>query len=143
MIKKILLCTVYILAFAVTVFNLVYSIRGSVFSDINDLPKGDYVLSVASPDEKSTIKMYKIDNSIGKGVRCELKKGDKTRNIFWQTGITESAIIWQSNEVVDINGVLLNVTNNYSYDCRRGVSLFQEGAIEGNEAEAVKENGQK
>lgn len=137
MCKKILLFSVYFLAFAVTVVNLVYVIRGSIFSDINDLPQGKYVLSVTSPDKNNTINMYKIDNSIGKAVRCELKANGKTKNVFWQTGIIEADINWISDRNVVINGVELDVIAGGVYDCRRGVSLFQDGAIEGDEVKAI------
>ena len=131
--KKIFLLSVYFLAFAVTVVNLAYSVRGSLFSDISDLPKGEFVSTIASPDDVSEIAMYKIEISVGEAVRCELRRKGKTRNVFWQTGISDAEVHWINNRVVVINGVQLDVVGGGFYDCRRGVSLFQEGSLAGDE----------
>ena len=129
--KKIALSAVYFLAFVVTVVNLVFSVRGSLFSDIANLPEGKYVKVTASPDQTCEIATYRIENSLGEAVRCELVKNGKKRNVFWQTNISDVEVVWEDNRVVMINGVELDVIGGGFYDCRRGVSLFQEGSIKG------------
>ena len=132
--KKTFLLSVYVLAFLVMAVNLFYSLKGSLFSDISDLPKGEFVETNDSPDGVYEIATYKIDTSVGNGIRCELIKNGKSRNVFWQTGIDEVEVIWQDNSrIVSINGVELDVVGGGYYDCRRGTSLFQEGSLEGDE----------
>ena len=131
--KKYLLIAVYILTFAVTAINLFYSVSGSVFSDISNLPQGEFASAAVSPDGKSKINTYNIKNSVGKAVRCELELNGKVRNVFWQTGIDNASVNWINDRAVIINGVELDVIDGGFYDCRRGISLFQEGSIEGDE----------
>ncbi len=131
--KNLPFIIVYVLAVAVTVVNTVFLVKSSVFYDINDLPKGELVETVKSPDNKSELNIYKIKNNIGVAVRGELNNSGKKTNVFWQTGIEETQALWQDNSVVEINGVLIDVLDGGTYDSRRGVSLFQEGAIEGEE----------
>ncbi|HCH28295.1 MAG TPA: hypothetical protein DEW35_02185 [Ruminococcaceae bacterium] len=132
--KKIFLLSVYFLAFSVTAVNLFYSLKGSLFSDISDLPKGELTATTRSPDGVYKIDTYTIDTCVGKGVRCELTEDGKSRNVFWQTGIDDVEVFWQDNSrIVSINGVELDVIDGGYYDCRRGTSLFQEGSLEGDE----------
>ena len=49
MLKKYLRRTLYILAFAVMIFNTVFSVVKSLTPDINDLPEGSLLTSFASP----------------------------------------------------------------------------------------------
>ncbi len=124
---------VYILALIVTFVNLGFSVKGAIFSDINDLPKGEKIYSVTNSNGESTINIYLISNSIGNAVRGELVTGNKTKNVYWQTGIDTVNTVWVSGSVIDINGIRIDVLDGGFYDCRRGISLFQEGAIEGEE----------
>lgn len=134
--KKVSIIFIYVLTAVVTFVNSFYMIRGAVFSDINDLPKGKHCMTLENPDNTAQIDMYTIDNNLGCAVRCELTTGKNTRNVFWQTGIENAAIYWEDNKNVNINGVSLDVIDGGFYDCRRGISLFQDGAIEGGEATA-------
>ncbi len=131
--KNIAIAAVYILAFVTVVVNLFYSIKGTVFSDINDLPKGEFINSVASPTGENVLNIYRVSNKIGTAVRGELKTPKKTSNIFWQTGLDNVDAVWMDSNVLSINGVTIDAVNGGFYDCRRGISLFQEGSIEGNE----------
>ena len=133
--KKVPIILIYVLTVVVTLINVFYMIRGTVFSDINDLPIGKHYMSCENPENTARIDMYRIENKLGCAVRCELTVGKTTRNVFWQTGINSAEIYWEDNKNVNINGVSLDVVDGGFYDCRRGISLFQEGAIEGGETE--------
>ncbi len=132
--KKIPFIAIILLAFLVTVFNTAFSVYGSLFSDINELPVGNHISDIPSPDNNSVISVFKVENSLGSAIRCEYKSGDKkARNIFWQTDVEDVEIYWTDNEIVNINAVEIDAAKGGFYDSRRGVSLFQEGAIEGTE----------
>lgn len=131
--KKIPIIIIYVLTFAVTLVNSFYMVKGAIFSDIKDLPSGEYYMTAENPENTAKINMYRIKNNLGSAIRCELKTVKKTRNVFWQTGIEDAEIYWENNNVVNINGVSIDVIAGGFYDCRRGVSLFQDGAIEGGE----------
>lgn len=124
----------YLLTAVVVLVNLAFIIKNSVYFDIDELPKGELVLSEGSPDGEHTLNIYVIKNSIGEAVRGEVVTENQSRNIFWQTGVSFARLRWQNNTTVVINGVYINVTDGTTYDSRRGVSLFQEGALEGIDA---------
>lgn len=129
--KKAPFFIMYFLAITITLINTFYTVKGSVFSDINDLPNGELLYSAKSPDRSCRINIYRIKNNIGVAVRGELQVNNKTKNVFWQTDIDDVETVWENKRVVNINGVSIDVIGGGYYDCRRGVSLFQEGAIEG------------
>ena len=133
--KKVPIILIYVLTAVVTIVNSFYMIKGTIFSDIKDLPTGKYYNSYENPENTARIDMYSIENNLGCAVRCELTVGKKTRNVFWQTGIENADVYWEDNKNVNINGVSIDVIDGGFYDCRRGISLFQDGAIEGGEAE--------
>jgi len=134
MTKKILNIIILSLAFILTILNVFYSIRGSIFSDIKDLPKGKLSYTVLSPDGKSNLNVYTVSNNLGVAVRGEIVKGTKKTNVFWQTETANVDANWINNRIITINGVTIDVYDGGSYDCRRGKSLFQEGSLEGKQA---------
>ncbi len=130
--KNVPFLIVYIIAFIVTFFNLGATIKESLFSDISSLPVGDAIASFSSPNADKVITTYLINNSLGSAVRGEVKfKDGSVRNVFWQTDIENVDIVWQTNNVAVINSIPIDVSKGGYYDCRRGKSLFQSGAIEG------------
>ena len=130
--KNSLYIIVYILTFAVTAVNLSYAIKGSLFSDINSLPEGNMVSCTLSPKKDRKINVYVVKNALGEAVRAECSDSEgKTENVFWQTGISKVDVYWQGNTIAVINGIPIDVGHGGYYDCRRGKSLFQSGAIEG------------
>ncbi len=130
--KKLLWRAVYVLAFAVTLVNVIFSLKNYLFADINDLPRGKCVSSVSSPDGYRTVDVYVVKNSLGTAVRGELTftETGEHKNIFWQTGISKVYVHWEGDEVVYFNEVPVSGNGANSYDCRRGTSLFTDGALE-------------
>lgn len=123
--------TVYILALAVTLVNVFFIIKNYLYADINDLPEGTLVSETVSPSGKKTVKVFLVKNSIGTGIRGELfEEGKKPRNIFWQTGIDSINVTWNDESIIYFDNVPIPGSGDAPYDCRRGTSLFTDGALE-------------
>ena len=87
------------------------------FFDMNRLPKGEYLTEETSPNGKYTLKAYVTNGgaTTSYSVRGELvfnKKGDKTKNIYWNYREDTANIIWTDNNTVEINGHTLGVPND-------------------------------
>ena len=128
--KKKLIFSVYLLAFAVTVINTVFCVRDSVHVSMDNLPLGNESHSSYSPDGAQILKVYQIKNTIGTAVRAEIADKNGTRNIYWQTDISDVEYSWFNDRTVIINNIRINSVEG-SYDCRRGYSIFSEGSLEG------------
>lgn len=127
----------YTIAAVLMLVNMILSIRDSVNVSIDELPQGQKVYSVNSPDGLKTLNIYSVGNSLGNAVRGELYYGNETRNVYWQTGLDNVESMWLDDTSVSINGVVLNVVGGADYDCRRGYSIFLEGSIEGDDVEGA------
>lgn len=128
---KPLFLTIYIIALIITVVNLFFTIKSSLFADINKLPEGEILYTSTSPEGEKVLNVYCVENALGTAIRAELETKGKHTNVFWQTGIENVEIYWESNDIAVINKIPLNVSQGGFYDCRNGVSLFSAGAIEG------------
>ncbi len=129
--SKYVLRGVYILALAVTVVNLLFSVKNYLFPDIGDLPEGTLKTTAVSPSGKQKVNVYRVDNRVGSGVRAELVDASgSARNIFWQTDLENVDIRWDHEEIITFNGVPVSAEpDGAPYDCRRGISLFTDGAL--------------
>ena len=128
----------YVVAFAVAVFNLIVMVKNGAFFNIEELPKGELMYSVDCPDGQKTLNVYLVKNNLGAAVRGEISDGSgKPYNVFWQTDTDDVDSFWIDNDYIAINEVVLNV-NEYFYDSRRGTSIFQEGSVDGKAAENYK-----
>ena len=124
----------YVATLLVTVAELGFSLKDSLFTDISKLPTGTLTESIPSLSEERPREMniYVVKNSLGEGVRVEIAEGDNKHNIFWQTGIDSIEAQWLDDNTVMINEIPLNADDAFGYDCRRGYSLFDEGSLEQN-----------
>ncbi len=128
---KPLFIVIYVITLIITLVNLFFTVKSSLFADIDKLPKGEILYTVSSPSGNQEINVYCVENSLGTAIRAELKTKDKVTNVFWQTGIDSVEVKWLNNDVAVINSIPLDVSHGGFYDCRNGVSLFSDGAIEG------------
>lgn len=128
---KPLFIVIYAITLAITLVNLFFTVKSSLFADINKLPKGEILYTISSPSGNKVINVYCVENSLGSAVRAELETNNETTNIFWQTGIDSVEVNWATNDIAIINSIPLDVSHGGFYDCRNGVSLFSDGAIEG------------
>ncbi len=135
--KNIFFVIVYALALIISLVNVGITIKDNLFSDINELPKGTYAYSVTSPDGSRVLNIYTVKNALGSAARGEIVAEGTTKNIFWQTNAEQVVAFWENNEVVNIHEVSINLTHGAVYDCRRGISLFQEGNLSGKDAPQI------
>ena len=85
------------------------------------IPEGGTLIdTVASPRNDYTINVFLHENSLSAdAIRCESvnNHNGSTRNIYWNYPEDAAEVKWISEEVVDINGIELNV-NKDKYDFR-------------------------
>ena len=123
--KNKILITVYVLTIIVTLFNLVGFIKDSAFYSTNSLPQGEFLYASMSPDGNKTVRIFKVENSIGKAIRGELvilndDGTDTVRNIFWSVGEDNAMTGWQTEDIVTINDINIDTTDeDYAFDSRR------------------------
>ena len=93
----------------------------ALFFSMDNLPKGEFMHSVSSPDENYKINAFLClgNATVGFSVRCEVVEidTDKKRNIYWEYHRQSADIKWLDNTTVKINGHVLNVLTD-SYDFR-------------------------
>jgi len=89
---------------------------------MDNLPKGELMQTVYSPDETYIINSYLVSGgaTVDFCVRCEVVEipTGKKRNIYWEYRCETARIEWINNTTVKINDKLLNV-NTDSYDWRK------------------------
>ena len=122
----------YVITVLIIAVDIGFAVKGSLFTDIADLPMGTLQTSTVSPSGEKTMNIYVVENNLGVAVRGEIVQNDTKHNIFWQTGIDEVEAVWLNNDTVVINEIPLNADDTFGYDCRRGYSLFDEGSLEQN-----------
>lgn len=90
--------------------------------NMNDLPEGELISSHTSPDETYTLNIYlcggnaTTDYSIrGEIVYCD---GSDTKNVYWNYHEKTANIEWISNEIVIINDIQLDISENETFDWR-------------------------
>ena len=135
--KNLFFIIIYALALIISFVNVGITIKDNLFSDINELPVGQYAYSVTSPDGSRVLNIYTVKNALGSATRGEIIENGAAKNIFWQTGAEHVVSFWENNEVVNIHEVSINLTHGAVYDCRRGISLFQEGNLSGKDAPQI------
>lgn len=123
---------VYIITAIVVVVELAFAVKGSIFTDISELPKGTLQRSYHSPTGEKVMNIYLVENNLGVAIRGEIVTKEGAHNIFWQTGIDNVEAEWIADNTVMINNIPLDADDKFGYDCRRGYSLFDDGALEQN-----------
>ena len=110
----------------IVLFNVIFFVKDSFFYNLNDLPEGEFLYSSMSPNGAYVIKSYYYPgtDSLSNGIRCELVdlSDETSRNIYWQTGTDTSFTSWSANTIININGVMIDVTSDYTYDWRKTTS---------------------
>lgn len=120
---------IYIITAVVVVINLVFVIKGGIFTDISKLPEGTLSYSDASPSGDRILNVYVVKNNLGVAVRGEIKTATQKYNIFWQVGSDLENAGWVDEHNIVINDITLDSGDKFGYDCRRGYSLFDEGSL--------------
>ena len=123
---------VYLLTAVIMVIELIFSVKGSLFTDISKLPQGTLLYSFESPSGDKNLNIYVVENNLGVALRGEIQTQSATYNIFWQTDADFQNAYWIDENDVVINDIPLNSSDTFGYDCRRGYSLFDEGSLADN-----------
>ena len=122
----------YVVTVLIIAADIAFAVKGSLFTDIANLPTGTLQNSVVSPSGEKTMNIYLVKNNLGVAIRGEIEQENNNYNIFWQTGIEDVEAVWLNDETVMINEIPLNADDTFGYDCQRGYSLFDEGSLEQN-----------
>ena len=123
--KKVLI-VLAVLTMVLTFVNSVLMVCDAFLYSIDDVPQGTLLRMETKNmgnEEERTISVYKVENSLGKGILCTVKTPNSPeRNVFWQVGADDVTIRWtavdravfmtEGNEDISIN------IDNDSYDCR-------------------------
>lgn len=91
-----------------------------ITSDINYLPKGQYLFSSKSPQGSFTIDVFLCDGgaTTDYGIRCSVTDQiGQTRNIYWNYHEKEAIIVWTDDNTVIINNHSIDVRSQ-KYDYR-------------------------
>ena len=112
-----------VITFIITAVNLAFLFKDTFFYSTEDLPEGEFLYSSLSPSGEKTLKIYKVNSTLGKGIRGELvtlKEDGKmeSANIFWCTGIDNAVTGWINDSVVKINNTEIDTAKNEIFDSR-------------------------
>ena len=116
-------------AFLVILINVVYLVLDNVYIDISDVPSGEYITSYSSADGETVLKVYKVETAIGNAIRVSKTKNNVTENIFWQANSSSANVYWAGKNIVIINGIVLNISEDEVYDSRSMRSIFNDGLM--------------
>ncbi len=112
-------------ALAVTLVNILFFVKDSLFYDMEVLPNGNLLNTTVSPNRKYSVKVFEIPESgaLDRAVRAEVKETatGKTRNIYWETGVNGATVSWGGRDTVIINNHPINVIDG-DYDWRDDIS---------------------
>lgn len=82
-----------------------------------NLPIGDYVNSLNSPNGEYTLKAYRYSGgpTVDWSLRIEVinNSTSKKNNIYWKYHEKDADMKWLDNETVEINGIKLNIHKDY------------------------------
>ena len=93
------------------------------FFDIDNLPHGDVIKEVPSPNGEHTFKAYLVNGgaTVDFAIRGEVQfnnSSKKPKTIYWNYHESEANIKWLDNNTIVINGHELNVAKEI-FDFRR------------------------
>ena len=110
--------TLIIIGLAILSIGLVYY----YFYDMGRLPKGTFQNSYDSPNGSYTLNIYLCEGTLSApAIRGELNynfKNKKNRNIYWNYDLDNVHVYWKTDDIVVIDGIILDVTSDV-YDFRR------------------------
>lgn len=82
-----------------------------------NLPDGDYIDSLDSPNGEYTLKAYRYSGgaTMDWSLRVEVVNNNTNKkiNIYWKYHEKDADMKWIDNETVEINEVILNIHKDY------------------------------
>lgn len=90
------------------------------FFDMNHLPVGKLIFSSTSPGGEYIVNVFICEGNatVANSIRAEVTCDNMKRNIYWQYDDSLKIVEWISNDVININGVHLDIHKD-KYDWRR------------------------
>ncbi len=128
MVRKVVEPIFTILFLFVTIFNMVCFAVDSFDYDMEDLPKGEHLVSSMSPDTDKTLRLYWVEiKDIGTAIRGEIATFEnnviQTKNIYWETHVDNQVPFgWIDEDTVVINQHIIDI-NGEPYDSRTQIEL--------------------
>ena len=112
-----IVCCLASLLILVSIFMVHY-----LFYDINRIKGEELISSSTSPTGEYELSVYRNNGgaTTGYAVLCTAREvsTDKERNIYWQYRIEDATVEWESDYIVVINNIRLDVRKD-AYDYRR------------------------
>ena len=127
--KRVLFYIYYGIALLVIFINSFFLIKDNFFINIESVPEGAYQYSDFSPNKSTELKVYLVELPVGNSVRISETKEGNTRNLFWQTGVSDVKIKWRNENRVEINGIDLDLKQKETFDSRSISSIFNDGLM--------------
>ena len=116
--KMIILSIVLLVVISTLVYGFYY-----FFYDMNHLQDGELLSVHNSPSNKYTLNVYLLNGgaTVSYSIRGEIvdNNSKKEKNIYLKYRQEEADIEWESDDVVIINGIRLDISKNEIYDWRR------------------------
>ena len=121
--KKAVYVAIMVLLSVVTIANIGFFARDAFANNLDDLPDGKLLFSTMSidPHQTYTVQIWQMKDSDGPGdavkaVRVNNADGSR-KTIYWQVDITNALVYWESDYVVVINDIPIDVRSQV-YDWR-------------------------
>ncbi len=119
-VKMIIILSFTLILIGIFVFGGVLYLTLVPSNSLDDLPEGELIKSISSPDGTYTINLYLCNGgaTTDYSLRGEVVEGDKTTNIYYKLGDDDAIVGWIGNHIVEIDGESLDVRFQ-RYDERR------------------------
>ena len=121
--KKAVYVAIMVLLSVVTVANIGFFVRDAFANSTDGLPEGKLLFSTMStdPHQTYTVQIRQIKDSDGPAdavMAVRINNADGSRKIiYWQIDQTNALVYWESDYVIVINDVPIDVRTQ-SYDWR-------------------------
>lgn len=131
--NKILEPVLVFVLILVTLFNMVGLAVEAFGYDTTELPKGEFLYSVMSPDSKHTLRLYLVEienvNTAIRGEVVSLKEDGtmESRNVYWEVGTKNAIAGWINEETVSINNREVKLSGE-PFDSRKQIELPEASA---------------
>lgn len=123
--SRILLSNMQSLKHCIVLFLALAFFVQLVGCTMENLPRGELIDEVSSPNEAKSIRVYLVNGgaTVDYAIRCEvfIKENEQSRTFYWDYHIDNASVEWLSDDEVVINGHRLNV-NTEHYDYREDMS---------------------
>ena len=117
----------------VMLFNAIGLAVDAFGYNMEDLPRGEFLYSVMSPDGKNTFSLYLVEmENVNTAIRGEVvtindNNQMEKRNIYWQVGEKTAIAGWKDENTITVNDQELKLDGE-PYDSRTQIILPEHSA---------------